>query len=85
MVRPSITSQIRGQVHSGTQVLDMTSIFSSGKTTHALEKCWKEFGKSEWAQAMFSSTTLSPTPPSLSTPPVGPHIQMTFTPVEYAA
>ena len=46
MVRPSFASQIRGQVHFGTQVLDMTSIFSSGKTTHALEKCWKEFGKS---------------------------------------
>ena len=34
---------------------------------------------------MFSSTTLSPTPPSISTPPVEPTIQMTFTPIEYEA
>ena len=156
-LRPSIASQIRGQVLSGTQVPDMTSIFSSalrvstgvtlsarvtssigpssftssplpessallvssnhgrdggrnskattsrggrptakgkqifppctycGKTTHASEKCWKEFGKPEWAQAMFSSTTPSPTPPNISTPSVGPTIQMTFTPAEYEA
>ena len=34
---------------------------------------------------MFSSITLSLTPPSLSTPPFGPTIQMTFTPTEYEA
>ena len=56
-----------------------------GKIIHALEKCWKEFGKLEWAQAMFSSTTPSPTPPSLSKPLVGPTIQMTFTSAEYKA
>ena len=156
-MRPSIASQIRGQVLFGTQVLDMTLIFSSalrvstgvtlsvgvtssigpssstssplpessvmlvsrtrgrdggcnskaatshggrptakgkqifppctycGKTAHTSEKCWKEFGKPEWAQAIFSSTTLSPTPPSISTPPVGPTIQMTLTPEKYEA
>ena len=156
-LRPSIASQIHGQVLSGTQVPDMTSIFSSalrvstgvtlsarvtsstgpssstsfplpessallvsgtrgreggrnskattsrggrpsakgkkifspctycGKTTHASEKCWKEFGKPEWDQAMFSSTTPSPTPPSISTPSVGPTIQMTFSLAEYEA
>ena len=41
-----------------------------GKTTHASEKCWKEFGKPRWAQAMS---------------PVAPTIQMTFTPAEYEA
>ena len=56
-----------------------------GKTTHDSEKCWKEFGKPEWAQAIFSSITPSPTPPSMSTPSVGPTIQMTFTPTEYEA
>ena len=56
-----------------------------GKTAHASEKCWKEFGKPKWAQTMFSSITPSPSPPSLSTPPVGPTIQMTFTPTEYEA
>ena len=34
---------------------------------------------------MFSSITLSPTPPNISTPPVEPTIQMTFTPAEYEA
>ena len=34
---------------------------------------------------MFSSSTLSPTPPNISTPPVEPTIQMTFTPSEYEA
>ena len=34
---------------------------------------------------MFFSTTLSLTPPSISTPPVRPTIQMTFTPAEYEA
>ena len=34
---------------------------------------------------MLSSTTPSPTPLSLSTPPVVPTIQMTFTPAEYKA
>ena len=34
---------------------------------------------------MFSSITLSPTPPNISTPPVEPTIQMTFTPAEYKA
>ena len=56
-----------------------------GKTTHASEKCWKEFGKLGWAQAMFSSITPSLTPPNISTPPVVPTIQMTFIPVEYEA
>ena len=56
-----------------------------GKTTHASEKCWKEFGKPEWAQGMFSYITLSSTPPSISTPPVELTIQMTFTPAEYEA
>ena len=56
-----------------------------GKTTHALEKCWKEFGKPEWAQAMFSSITPSPTPPSISMPTVRPTIQITFTPAKYEA
>ena len=56
-----------------------------GKTTHALEKWWKEFGKPKWAQAMVSSTTPSPTPPSISTPMVRPTMQMTFTPAEYEA
>ena len=56
-----------------------------GKTTHASEKCWKEFGKPRWAQTMFSSITLSPTTPNISTPPVEPTIQMTFTPKEYEA
>ena len=56
-----------------------------GKTTHASKKCWKEFGKPGWAQAMFSSITLSPTPLNIPTPPVRPTIQMTFTPVEYDA
>ena len=56
-----------------------------GKTTHASEKCWKELGKPEWAQAMFFSTTLSPTLPSISTPPVKRTIQMTFTSAEYEA
>ena len=55
-----------------------------GKTTHASEKCWKEFGKPRWAQAMFSSITLSSTP-NIYTPPVEPIIQMTFNPVEYEA
>ena len=52
-------------------------------TTYASEKCWKEFGKLEWAQAMFSSTTLTSNPLSISTPPVGPTIQMIFTPAKY--
>ena len=56
-----------------------------GKTTHDSKKCWKEFGKPEWAQAMFSSTTASPTPPSISSPSIGPTIQMTFTPAKYEA
>ena len=56
-----------------------------GKTTHASEKCWKEFGKPGWAQAMFSSITPSPTPPNISTPPVRQTIQMTFTLAEYEA
>ena len=56
-----------------------------GNTTHALEKCRKEFGKPKWAQAIFSSTIQSPTPPSISTPLVIPFIQMTFTPAEYKA
>ena len=56
-----------------------------GKTTHPSKKCWKEFGKPGWAQAMFSSITPSPTPPNISTPPVKPTIQMTFTPAEYEA
>ena len=56
-----------------------------GKTTHALEKCWKEFEKPRWAQAMFSFITRSPTPPNISTPPVEPTIQMNFTPAEYEA
>ena len=34
---------------------------------------------------MFSSITPSPTPPNISTPPVRPTIQMTFTPAEYEA
>ena len=34
---------------------------------------------------MFSSTTPSQTPPNISTPSVGPTIQMTFTPAEYEA
>ena len=34
---------------------------------------------------MFSSTTPSPTPPSISTPSVGPTIQMTFSLAEYEA
>ena len=42
-----------------------------GKTTHASEKCCKEFGKPGWAQAMFSSITPSPNPPTISTPLVG--------------
>ena len=54
-------------------------------TTHASEKCWKEFGKHKWAQAIFSSTILSPTPPSISMPLVIPFIKMTFTPAEYNA
>ena len=41
-----------------------------GKTTHASEKCWKEFGKPKWDQAMS---------------PVEPTIQMNFTPAEYEA
>ena len=156
-LRPSIASQIHGQVLSGTQVSDMTSIFCSalqvstgvtlstrvtsstrpssstssplpessvqlvsgthgrdggrnskattshggrpttkgkqifppctycGKTTHASEKCWKEFRKPEWAHAMFSSITPSSTPPSISTPSVRPTIKMTFTLAEYEA
>ena len=56
-----------------------------GKTTHTSKKCWKEFGKPGWAQDMFSSITPSPTPPNISTPLVGPTIQMTFTPAEYEA
>ena len=54
-----------------------------GKTTHASVKCWKEFGKPEDAQAMFSSTTLSPTPPSISTLPIEPTIQIIFTRAKY--
>ena len=50
-----------------------------GKTTHGLEKCWKEFGRPEWAQAMFSSITPSPTL-TIFTSLVGPTTQMTFTP-----
>ena len=34
---------------------------------------------------MFSFITPSPTPPHISTPPVRPTIQMTFTPAEYEA
>ena len=56
-----------------------------GKTTHASKKCWMDFGKPEWAQAIFSSITPSSTPHSLSTPSVEPTIQMTFTSAEYKA
>ena len=50
------------------------------KTTHASENFWKQLEKSEWAQAMFSSTTSSLTLSNTSTPQTGQTIQMSFTP-----
>ena len=78
----TITSRGGWPIAKGKQIFSPCTY--CGKTTHASEKCKKEFGKPEWAQVMFSSTTLSPTP-SLSMPPVGPTIQMTFAPTENEA